>query len=965
MSLDILQNVNVLAELDRLGIRYIAEGGEEVRVKCPFHQPDHDPSCHIHLGKRVYKCWAANCNQHGDFVSFLAGQLRVPRSEIFIDLATRYRLDKKPTKIVEVALIEEYHAAIWAAKPLLSELYKRGVTDDMVRQYRLGENNGRIIIPIKDELGFYVNLRSYLPGAPANQKMKAVRGYGKQVRLYPIEQMKYSKVVLCGGEMKAIVAAAQLNQHNIGAVSTTGGEGKGGWTPEIAQQFKDKHMWVCFDVDAGGKTGTQFRCLSLHSVVSWLGAADLPLDLAKYPKGDINDFVATEGGDLLGVLNDTPRWEPPVRVIPFAELSAPEDTDLTRAMHAEEAGKRVKLKAMVSAMGETPYSIPHTIKVTCDRAQPECGLCQVSASNATVHEIPPESPALLEMVAQKRTVQREACMRGIGVPVSCKSYQHEIIDHYNIEDARIDPQLEITSNTTERKMQPALCVGRGLLLNENYSLVGRMHPNPNTQESTLLISEYEQTQDSLSTYQPTADSLESLLLFRPVEWSVAAIQAKLDDIYHNLEQHITRIFERRDAHLMVDLCYHSVLLLPSFVPGGRPTKGWVEVLLIGDSAQGKSDITCGREGNEGLAGFYGLGEKCVCKGATVPGLLGGMQTIGKRWYVTWGKIPSNDRRLCIMDEVKGMTIEVVGQLTDMRSSGVAQLIKIEQRKTHARTRLVWSSNPRKEKSMAQHSFGIEAVRDLFGANEDVRRLDAAMVLQAGQVTAARLKELQSVLPTEPNRYPAQICRDLILWSWTRQTEQVMIEADAMEHVANEAVRLCGRYTETIPLVDSGSMRQKLLRLSVALACRTFSANDDMTRAVLRKCHVEFLVQYLTRLYDSPAMGYGDITEAIRINETLVDADKVVAKINLLPYPGDFCKAILHAQYFDVASVQDWCNWDRSDAMDFCSFLVRKHCVLPVRRGYEKSSPFIALVKELLNGSGKLVDKPDFMRKDEY
>mgnify|MGYP003342572882 FL=1 len=39
-----LQAISVLAELDKYGLEYEFAGGDEVKVKCPFHN-DSSPSC--------------------------------------------------------------------------------------------------------------------------------------------------------------------------------------------------------------------------------------------------------------------------------------------------------------------------------------------------------------------------------------------------------------------------------------------------------------------------------------------------------------------------------------------------------------------------------------------------------------------------------------------------------------------------------------------------------------------------------------------------------------------------------------------------------------------------------------------------------------------------------------------------------------------------------------------------------
>ena len=72
-----------------------------------------------------------------------------------------------------------------------------------------------------------------------------------------------------------------------------------------------------------------------------------------------------------------------------------------------------------------------------------------------------------------------------------------------------------------------------------------------------------------------------------------------------------------------------------------------------------------------LMDHYKLGARHECKNATSAGLLGGLQQLGSRWFVSWGIIPMHDKRLVVLEEIKGTPIEVLAKLTDMRSSGIA------------------------------------------------------------------------------------------------------------------------------------------------------------------------------------------------------------------------------------------------------------------------------------------------------
>ena len=282
-----LKAVSVLAELDRLELKYEQLNESELKILCPFHD-DKTPSCNINIEKQLFKCHTSGCEASGDILTLFAKYLKTTRRVIWEDLSNRYGLDE--IKAVDPSTVEKWYNRINEAKVFLPELYKRGITDAMIRKYRIGYDGSRIMIPIKDSFGQYVNIRKYLPGNPGSKKMINMRGHG-QTRLYPIEQLKYGKIIICGGELKAIATAERINEFGIGAITTTSGEGS--WEYEFNEKFNGKEVYVCFDIDAEGKKATESICARIKKHVKFVGKIELPLSIAKYPKGDANDFFGS------------------------------------------------------------------------------------------------------------------------------------------------------------------------------------------------------------------------------------------------------------------------------------------------------------------------------------------------------------------------------------------------------------------------------------------------------------------------------------------------------------------------------------------------------------------------------------------------------------------------------------------------------------------------------------------------
>ncbi len=929
--------MDVLFELERTGTKYTFIGEDELKLCCPFHD-DNSPSCHVNTKKAVFKCHTSGCEKSGDFYTFLAAILKTTRRVIVEDINNRYGLEDD--KILEPSKIEREHNAIWQAKPLLKELHNRGIGEESIRKYRLGYADSRITIPIKNSNGHFVNVRKYSPGAPGKDKFRNTRGRGK-IRLFPIEQLKYDTIVICGGELKAILVSYLLNPYKIGAISTTAGESN--WNPDFSKLFKNKKVYVLYDIDKSGVDSAEIICAYTTGMADWVGKVILPLDIDKYPHGDVNDWVGLENAtaiELAELLIDTKEWKPLEK--PFEGKLEPTEVSLMESVDAVYTGQRIRLKATVCAMDTTPYVIPKKVKVDCDKNQQSCALCPIFPMQGDSMEagIPDENPAILDMISSTKAIQQDSLREALSIP-PCKSVAFAAIKYYNAEDVRLSPQLEITSKGSDKMMQPAVCLGTGLELNESYELTGRMFPHPKTQQSVLLISQTKPTTDALSNYKAT--NLERLIIFQPDKWTVDSIKDKLSHIYEDLAINVTKIYERQKLHLVMDLAYHSPLLITF---DNRVVKGWTEVLIVGDSSQGKSETAIQ------LMQHYGLGEKVECKNATVAGLLGGLQQMSNKWFVSWGVIPTHDRRLVVLEETKGTSTEVIGKLTDMRSRGIAEIPKIEKRRAHARTRLIWLSNPRSDMPVDSYSYGIQIIKELIGGLEDVRRFDLALIISANEVDVSELQRRRSKVS---HIYTNELCRKLILWAWTREPDEVMFEDE--KHILEVSSKLCGIFSETIPLVDRGSMRHKIARLAASLACRTFSMEDD--KIVVRKCHIEYISELLQEIYSTEAFGYLDYSNAIRITETLKDPQQVKTKILQSPFPRDLAEQLLHSDLIEFRDISDWCGWERGDTLQFISFMVRKHAFRRDGRAYRKVPAFIYLLKDILASDAmKNTDKPE-------
>ena len=297
----------------------------------------------------------------------------------------------------------------------------------------------------------------------------------------------------------------------------------------------------------------------------------------------------------------------------------------------------------------------------------------------------------------------------------------------------------------------------------------------------------------------------------------------------------------------------------------------------------------------------------------------------------------------VLEEVKGMPEPELARMTDMRSSGIAEIQKIERARTNARCRLVWVSNPRSDRKLSTYSYGVDAVKELIGSLEDIRRFDLVIATASGEVSMSVVNKRRD--SSVPHTYTSDLCSHLVTWSWSLTASNIVIEDAAVDEIMAVASRLGKTYSSACPIVEPSDQRMKVLRLAAAIACRTYST-DDMGHMVIRKCHVEFIEQFLNRIYKSKGLGYYEYSVAQRGEEHIEDPEGVKAIMRDVPNARDTIKSIMEAELLRSEDIQNYTEYDFTRANEFIGLLARKNCLRRRKLGYRKTGPFIEILKEL-------------------
>jgi hypothetical protein len=290
--------------------------------------------------------------------------------------------------------------------------------------------------------------------------------------------------------------------------------------------------------------------------------------------------------------------------------------------------------------------------------------------------------------------------------------------------------------------------------------------------------------------------------------------------------------------------------------------------------------------------------------------------------------------------------DIIGGMSGVRSSGVAEITKVGvQQKTQSRVRAIWMSNPRSGSSLAEYDYGTDAVMELIGRSEDVSRFDFVMTCASNEVDSAIINRIHEH-GTVPHVYSFDLCKDLLLWAWSRKRSQIMFDREATELILEYANEMGSTYSSKVPIVEAANQRIKLAKLSVAVAVRMFSTVDG-EMVVVKPSHVQFAKDYLDEIFKKASLGYYNMSQSIKRNHKMA-VDNKEKVMRFLATNAGACDFFLNNVAFSGKSLEDLLDLDRPTARRYLKFLNKCGMIVQNAAGYKKSPYFIEFLREWMN-----------------
>jgi len=638
-------------------------------------------------------------------------------------------------------------------------------------------------------------------------------------------------------------------------------------------------------------------------------------------------------------------------LVQHKEDQAATPVHLSKAGDAELTGQLVKTRVLIAGKQRTPYIVPSKVEFFCwGREKCRKKYCPLysTVNGIGYKEFTAKDRELIQFTAAADDNVTHVLKQVSGVP-SCTKYKITVTEKVNITEIMAIPMAEagdaVETNAKEYVMRKLYSVGVNLQENKYYELLGYVYNNPKDQTATVMIKGATPLQDIIEKFQLTDQVKRDLKAFRPDAWDMVKINEKLVDICDQLTRNVTKVVERDDFLLGTLLAYHSVLQF--YAPWDTELlRGWVELIVIGDTGTAKSKLV------RTLMQYIGLGSSINAETSSRTGITYKLEQQGGKgsWFCVWGAYPLADGGFINVDEPQALTKDEWGEMTIAREEGVLRIKRSVTAETNCRVRAVMTGNAPGGKRLADYAHGCETLKEIFN-NEDVRRFDFGMFLRTGDVAPEVYN--QPLDERKTGYMSPERLKDSVLFAWSRKPEQVEIRpevADEILKITTELSKVYGDATE-VPLVSPSTQRNKVARLVVALATLTNSTDETGEKVVPRVGHVQYIYHYLKALYNSPACGLNHYAR-LAVKEEELSPEKFaklrgkVQELECLKdaYAFGSCMITFARQrYLRLGDVEAMLGVDKQEAKDLVTLLTRMKMVINTSGGYRKTARFNAFL----------------------
>jgi hypothetical protein len=256
------------------------------------------------------------------------------------------------------------------------------------------------------------------------------------------------------------------------------------------------------------------------------------------------------------------------------------------------------------------------------------------------------------------------------------------------------------------------------------------------------------------------------------------------------------------------------------------------------------------------------------------------------------------------------------------------------------------------RQLSEYGQGAEALKEIFNS-EDVRRFDFGVFMRTNDVNPELYNR---ELPTFAQIFSSDDLRNNILFAWSRQPDQVEFGAGALDKIRESATELSRIYgsASDIPLVSPSDQRNKLARLSVALAALLHSVDDTGEIIIVHPEHVIYITEYLKGLYNAPGCGLNYYARLTLKDEELTDEkyNKLTTEIKEVDFLKneksffEFISLFARQRYLRQGELEAMLNVEKADIKALINRLLTSKMIAATGLGYAKTVRFNSYIENV-------------------
>ncbi len=906
-------------------------------VSCPFHTDGARPNLSVGLRNGGARCHSSSCQKRlGNVVHFEA-ELQGIRESI----AARRLYREFIRKVVPQKTIAAFREHLAVNSNYILQIRKEmGLRYPSLRRHSIGlcPDSNRVAIPVHDRFGQIVNIRFYrLPSERTDAdeaKLYNLTGYGTvDLFGYPwIDDIPAGvPLYIMASEKEQMLA----EQDGLYAVSATTGEGS--WDDAWNYLLKDRDTFIVYDVDKGGQDATTRLFSRLQETGNRIHKVLLPFRIKRKDYKDYADWRLKEHHNVSELkriakhkakssrrqryldrdrVSDLPtittgdHSDNGIEFPKLPKFASKELLDIAAISSCPDLlNKRIRTQGIVSAKSPNTYTIPWKFKVKI-KGRPDFN-----------YELPIGRHMLMFVRSNDTTI-----LQSLQSLIGDSKAEIKPLAYLTAVEVEIIPTA-VADKDIPYVTQRCYYFGNRIDANVPYYLEIIPTSEIRSQETIGIITSRSPVSKSIERFDFTPENLADLSFFQPEGESV---WDKLESVATHVADNYTRVYNRMDWTLAAMLTWTSPI--GWFFPNEPELqRGWLNTLALGDTETGKSKVA------KGLQKLFNCGVFVSGENCTFVGLIGGAIKAGSdKLMLRWGRIPLSDKQLVILEELSGLTVDEISNMSDVRSSGFARLDKGGiNTETNSRTRLLCLSNARSTRhNLSSYVFGVRAVQDLIGHGEDIARFDLITTLTDREVpielinsdrfaTVAKRREGGNI-----NIIASDMFQKLIHFIWALTPEQVKFSQEAYEECLNQTKRLASLYHPAIPIFKGGSGRYKLGRIAASIACLQFAWDEGAIR--ITEEHVQAAARLLEFIYNKPSLGYYEYSQQMYERETVKEATLVrkvfksaVPSASTLP---KVIKALVHGTRFTRDELCALCSTNNLHADRLIGYMYRANVV---------------------------------------